>query len=203
MNGRKISRIEPLLLSAFLALVLLAGCAAQQRSQAEAGVRTEQVCVGDVEKAAAMQAAEEVLAGMHFTIEKADAETGLIRTRPLSGAQFFEFWRKDSVGGHNKAEANLHTIRRTVELNISKDGEATCIGCNARTQRLNLPEYEGSSSARAYAMFSESSASLQRMRLRSDQRTGVAWVDLGRDARLEAEVLERIEKRISEIERED
>lgn len=181
----------------------LAGCASQQGSEATADVGPKQVCVGDVDKADAMRAAEDVLTGLHFRIEKADAEAGLIRTRPLSGAQFFEPWRKDSVGSFNKTEANLHSIRRTVELQISKKDDDTCIACRVTTQRLNLPETEVNSSARAYAIFSESSDSLQNMTLNPEQGTGIAWIDLGNDARLASKVLERIEKQISELGGED
>ncbi len=177
----------------------LAGCASQQQSEAAADGGTKQVCLGDVDKAHAMQAAENVLAGLHFKIEKADTEAGLIRTHPLSGAQFFEFWRKDSVGSFNKTEANLHSIRRTVELQISRNNDDTCIACQVTTQRLNLPEMEVSSSARAYALFSRSSDSLQRMTLNPEQEAGVAWVDLGKDGPLASEVLERIEGQFSAL----
>jgi len=188
--------------SAVVCGLILAGCAGQ-RGQTLTLVETEPVCFADLEKAAAMHAAEDVLAKMHFVIEKADAEAGLIRTRPLTGAQFFEFWRTDSAGGFNAAEANLHSIRRTVELHIRKQDKGFCIGCDVKTERLNLPEIEVSSSARAYAMFSRSSSSLQRMRLNPEQEEGVAWVYLGKDSRLATRILERIEKQISELAKED
>ncbi len=177
-----------------------------------------------------MEVAEDVLAGMYFTIEKADVDSGLIRTRPLPGAQFFEFWRSDNVGTDNTLAANLHTIRRTVTLDIShkiedrrqktedrkeraqvedllwRDGNLTSdicsltsvlrIGCEVQAQRLSLPERQVSSSARAYGMFSRSSPSLQRLKLNPEQKKEMAWIDLGRDSRLEAEILKRIETRI-------
>ncbi len=190
--------------------IFLAGCApgarpGQQRSDVAAqapgpvGAGTERICLADVQKAAAMQVAEDVLAKMHFTIEKADADAGLIRTRPLPGAQFFEFWRKDSVGGFNSTEANLHSIRRTVEVRLTKEGQELCIDCDSRTERLNLPEREVTSSARAYELFSSSNSSLQSMQLNPVQETGIAWVDLGEDKGLALEVLGRIQKQISKL----
>jgi len=185
--------------------VFLAGCAGQQRRDAmpqatgPVGAGTERICLADVQKAAAMQVAEDVLAKMHFNIEKADAEAGLIRTRPLSGAQFFEFWRKDSIGGFNSREANLHSIRRTVELRLTKEGQELCIDCDARTERLNLPEQEVTSSARAYELFSSSGSSFQSMQLNPAQETGMAWVDLGKDGGLALEVLGRIQRQISKL----
>lgn len=207
MNGKKASRrkMTGRMLSAaacglFSLLVgaILAGCASEQVGDQTAETGAEQVCLGDANMADAMQAAQDVLIKMQFSIEKADPKTGLIRTQPLSGAQFFELWRKDSVGSFNKTEANLHSIRRTVELQISEKNGA-CIRCRVATQRLNLPEMEVSSSSRAYAMFSESSASLQRIRLNPEQEAGIAWVDLGDDARLAENILERIERQISDL----
>jgi hypothetical protein len=143
-----------------------------------------------------MEIAEDVLAKMHFAIEKADVGSGVIRTRPLPGAQLFEFWRSDNVGADNCLQANLHTIRRTVELDVSQRGEELCIGCDVRVQRLSLPERDISSSARAYEMFSRSSPSLQTFEFHPEQSKGMAWVDLDKDMRLAAEILRRIEKRI-------
>jgi len=140
-----------------------------------------------------MEVAEDVLASMYFTIEKVDLQNGIIRTRPLPGAQFFEFWRSDNVGADNTLAANLHTIRRTVTLDISQQGRELRIGCNVQAERLSLPERQVSSSARVYGMFSQSSSSLQRLKLNSEQKKEMAWIDLGRDSQLEAEILRRIE----------
>ena len=175
----------------------LTGCASSQQDESVAEVAPRKTCLEDIDKAQAMQAAQETLIDMHFAIKKADPKTGLIRTHPLSGAQFFEFWRKDSVGSFNKKEANFHSIQRTVMLQVGTKGEDTCIECEVTTQRLNLPEYEVSNSARAYALFTESSASLQRITLNKEQQAGVAWVDIGKDGQLAAKIIERIETKIS------
>ena len=191
--------------------LLLAGCAEQQQyprfrgdklAPAEAGA-VKPICVENVNKLQAMEIAEDVLAKMHFTIEKADAETatagidtrrwrGYIRTRPLAGAQFFEFWRNDNVGADNWLESNLHSIRRIVELNMSEQDEGLCINCDVQKYRLSLPERQVSSSARAYEMFSESNPALQNLRLNPEQKAGMAWIDLGKDRQLAAEILKRI-----------
>lgn len=183
--------------------MILAGCTGSQHSDTVTDVGPKEICVGNVEKAAAMQATEDVLAKMRFTIEKADAEMGYIRTNPLPGAQFFELWRKDSVGEFNSAEANLHTIQRTVQVEISEKDEGLCIGCLVRTQRLNLPEHEVTSAGHTHEMFSQSSPSFQRMKLNPKQEAGMAWVDLGSDGRLAAVVLGQIEKRIAELGKEE
>ena len=169
----------------------LAGCSRQYHSEAADPIQT-----AGITKAGAMEFAEEVLAQLHFTIDKVDARSGLIRTRPLPGAQFFEFWRGDNVGPDNHLQANLHTIRRTVELNITQEGEKICVGCHVTIQRFSLPEREITSSARAYDMFSRSTPSLQRLALNPEQQKAMAWIDLDEDIPLANEILRRIEERI-------
>ena len=184
--------------------LLLAGCAKQRQYEV-----VEQICVPGMDKAGAMQIAEDVLVKMNFTIEKADPNIGFMRTKPLPGAQFFEFWRKDNVGRENAALANLHTIRRIAELNFgstsspsraksrgSRDEEKLCIGCNVQVYRLSLPQRQSTSWAHAPEMFSESSQSMQRLRLNPEQKQAAAWVDLGQDEQLATDILKRIEKRL-------
>jgi hypothetical protein len=177
---------------------MLTGCAKQKQYEA-----IEQLCVADLDRPEAMQIAEDVLAKMHFTFEKADPQIGIIRTRPLSGAQFFEFWRADNVGHFNSAEANLHSIRRAIELNIDQENERLCITCDVQVQRLSLPEHQGGSSARAYRMFSESDPSMQKLKLAPEQKRDMAWISLGKDTRLATEILQRIEKQIARLQREE
>jgi len=179
-------------LGVFIFGLLLSGCAPQQQFKA-----IEQICVPNLERPTAMQAAEEVLGEMHFTIAKLDGRSGYIRTRPLTAAQWFEFWRSDNVGAFNAAEANLHSIRRTAELNIDQQNEKLCVGCEVNVQRLSIPEYKITSSSQAYAMFSASKPSMQRLELRPEQKRAVVWVDLGRDSRLETEIMKRIERKMS------
>jgi len=185
------NKLKPLLFIVCASLLPFAGCAKQHQFKA-----VEQICVANIQKREAMQTAEDVLRRMNFTIAKADDEQGIIRTRPLAGAQFFEFWRKDSVGAKNCAEANLHSLRRTAELDITQQGEQLCIGCDVKVRRLSLPEHEVSSSSRAYEMFSLSTAAMQRLVLRPEQEKGMAWLDMGEDSRLSTEILKRIEKKL-------
>ncbi|MFH1719012.1 MAG: hypothetical protein ABIF19_16785 [Planctomycetota bacterium] len=178
--------------------LVLAGCARQHRRDIAELVYVRDSAAAGIGKAEMMVLAEEVLADMHFSIEKADIENGLIRTRPLPGAQFFELWRSDNVGAENSLRANLHTIRRTVEIDITQQGRQLRIGCDVRVQRLSLPEREaGGSSARAYEMYSRSSPSLQKLRFDPEQKEGMAWIDLGSDTQLAAAILKRIEEQIA------
>jgi len=179
--------------------LISAGCTQQTSTRPGVKVLGGALYVGpeqNVNKADLMQAAEDVLAEMYFTIEKADVDAGLIRTRPLPGAQFFEFWRSDNAGADNTLAANIHTIRRSVTLKISQQDKQLKIGCEVQTQRLSLPERQISSSAKVYGMFSRSGPLLQRLILNPEQAKQMAWIEQDRDSQLEAEILKRIEARI-------
>ena len=173
-------------------LALLAGCAAQRQGQ----WATEPFPLGAVPRADVMQAARETLSELRFHIDKFDVESGIVHTKPLRGGQFFEFWRNDNVGGFNTAEANLNTIRRFVELRIAERNGSLHVGCHAWVQRLSLPENEVASVSQAYRMHSQSTPSVQRLELEREQKKSMAWIDLGRDGRLEAEILKRIERKM-------
>ncbi len=171
---------------------LLAGCAQPRYTASEEAP----LCLSDVSMADAMTAAETTLRRMHFVIEKADPERGIIRTRPLAGAQFFELWRSDNVGVAQTAEASIHTIRRSVELQLrSHDGQVR-VECRVRVQRLSLPENEVASVSQAYRMYSKSTPTLQRLELEPGQKERLAWIDLGEDPALAERILKRIAQRI-------
>ncbi|MEK7996847.1 MAG: hypothetical protein AAB403_23835 [Planctomycetota bacterium] len=194
-NGRKtmFSSVSNLCTYTLVTCALVvAGCAQPQRE-----TTTGQVYVPDIGKAETMALVEDVLANMHFAIEKSDIQSGVIRTRPLSGAQFFELWRSDNVGPDNSFQANLHTIRRTAELDISQNAGQLCIGCVVRVQRLSLPERQLRSNARGYEMFSRSSSVVQRLELHAEQEKNMAWIELRNDVPLAKEILSRIEARIA------
>jgi len=193
MNGCKMNTSKSLLFMACAALIFLAGCGKQQQYEV-----IERVCVPDVRMLAALATAEDVLVKMHFTIDKVDAKEGFLRTRPLSGAKVFEFWRKDNVGAFNVTEANLHSIRRTAELNISRgrEDQQLCITCDVKTERLSLPKGRTGSSSQSAGVFSKSKSSMQKLKLGDEQRKVMSWVDLGSDARLATQILNRIKDRM-------
>jgi hypothetical protein len=170
--------------------LLLVGCAEQQQYQV-----AEPLLMENTDKLRVMEVAEDVLVKMHFNIEKANAENGFIRTKPLQGAQFFELWRSDNVGAGNWLANNLHSIRRIVELNINEQDMGLHINCDVQMYRLSLPERE-IRSAHAYDLFSASTPTVQRIQLHPEQKEDMAWIDLGKDEQLAVEILKRIEQQI-------
>ena len=195
------NRFERLTLVVCAALCLLTGCAAKRQYEP-----IERVCVANADRADVMKIAELVLSKMRFDIEKSDTKTGYIRTRPLRAAQLFEFWHSDNVGSFNRAEANLHTIRKIVQLYITEQAGKLCVDCSVETERLSLPERRVRDSARAYSRFLESGESIQRLKLTARGRgvkaqRGVCWLEMGEDAQLETEILRHIENKISRVQK--
>jgi len=182
-----------------MGLMLVAGCAAPQRGVPREG----SVNIADVSMADAMTVAEAALSRMQFVIEKADPQQGFIRTKPLTGAQFFEFWRSDNVGPARAVEANLHTLRRSVELHLTPYGSQIRIDCHVHVQRLSLPANEVASVSQAYRMYSKSTPTIQRLKLEPGQQEGLAWIDLGEDPALAERVLKRVVQRMGYQEKDE
>ena len=165
---------------------------------------TETPNVGQIEKICsplpdvqmAMDAAEDVLVKMNFSIVKADVKHGYILTHPLRAGQNFEFWRKDNVGSFNSAEANLHTIRRTIEMNITKQDGQTCVDCIAIVERMSLPERQADNTSQAASLFTKSGGTTQKIMLNPSQEKNLTWIDLGRDIELENEILRQLKAKL-------
>ncbi|MCJ7693733.1 MAG: hypothetical protein MUO22_10030 [Sedimentisphaerales bacterium] len=188
-------RFKVLLFTVLASLVLLSGCGAEY-----SGKKVEQLRISGGGKAEAMVAAEMVLGKMGFAISKSDFESGYITTRPLRTGQFFEFWRSDAVGEFNSAESNLHCIRRTVVIDVTKEAEQLYVDCDVSVERLSLSEAPLGSRSEAYDKFPQSSR-LERSGLESIERDlresrGAEWIDLGGDPELAEVILTQIEEKI-------
>jgi hypothetical protein len=175
--------------------LLLAGCAASQKSATQTagkGKQVKEVYLTGVNRQQAIVISEQVLRDMNFSIAKEDPNTGYILTRPLAGSQFFEFWRKDNVGAFNTAESSMHSIRRTVELKMSEIDRKFCINCNVRVQRLSL-----SSPPERTAGFKYDKITGQKIRSTSlglePQSGQMTWIELGNDELLASAILKKIE----------
>ena len=191
------ARIRRLLLlfTAVLVVAAATGCGPGQKSDP-----IDKICLSQSDKTAAMEAADDVLARMHFTIDKSDPEQGIMTTRPLSGAQLFEFWRKDNATPYANAEANLHTIRRSVDLSVYNEDGQTLVKCDVSVKRLSIPEMEIAGMSQAAQSFTASDATLQKLELNTDQAQGMAWIDLGPDPALEKRILDMIHQKVRSLE---
>jgi len=203
----------------------LLGCAGPNKTASTAP--SQMICEDGITTADALHAAEEVLTRMHFAIEKLDVGEGIVRTRPLRGAQFFELWRSDNASSYSAEEANLQSIRRSVEVRVRPEdrGQTTdnrrqrtddreqktapssvlslrpglCLECVVFVQRLSLPANEVAGTSEAYRIHSSSMPVLQRIDVSPQQRRTMTWINLGQDPDLAARILDRVEKRLGRM----
>lgn len=192
-TGMKTRIRQGLPLRPLIALTFLLGCAQNPSPEFEL---SPIVCPA-TNRAQAFAAAQQALRLMYFTVDVADEQSGYIKTLPLSGAQAFEVWRSDSVGAFNATEANLHSLRRTAELQITEQDDEIEINCTVTTQRLNLPGRQVTSSAQAYRMHSDSARAIQKLKLTPEQERNMMWTDLGPDQRLAQRILERVGEQLT------
>lgn len=182
--------ITRIILIVMVLLLYLTGCAPTQQITLD-----EPLLLPNAEKDLAMRTAQDVLAEMLFIIEKYDPQAGVIRTSPLTAAQFFEFWRHDNVGPQTAALANFHSMQRIVQINVSEKDNNVFVDCQVRVRRLSIPEKEFAAVSQAASMFTTGSISLQRLELNDEQKEKMAWIDLGPDHALEHKILTLIQER--------
>jgi hypothetical protein len=154
------------------------------------------VSLAGTNKARVMTVAQDVLADIGFSLEKADTDQGYLSTKPLRGGQFFEVWRHDNASASAGREASIQSIQRTAQINITENGASVTVACNVDVRRLSLPENDYITQSRSAAMFTSSSASRQRLEIAEDQAQYTEWIDLGRDAALENRILQLIQHRL-------
>ena len=124
-----------------------------------------------------------------------DRDRGLIQTRPTTSAQWYEFWRGDVIGPDQALESSVSTVRRSVRVDIGPPpiGEAaSTVDVEVRKERYSAPERQVTTASSALAIYSErlpTSEGLIRART-----AGEHWVDLGRDGRLERDLLRRMSR---------
>lgn len=177
-----------------LTALALIGCSTQPV------VSTEPISFVGANKVRAMAVAEDVLLDMHFSIEKADTDKGYIVTKPLRGGQIVEFWRSDNATAVSNLESSIHSIQRTVQLDITEVGSQVTVDCNVNVRRLSLPENDHITQMQAAGMFTSSSSSLQKLEIPEEQAKQMEWIDLGPDPALEKRILQLIQNRISAVE---
>ena len=152
--------------------------------------QVDPVCIS-ADKAQLMQASQTVLGKMNFQIAKLDTDAGLIITKPLESAKFFEFWRTDNIGKYNKQNANLHSIRKIVRLTTTKSAGSLCLNCDVQIQRLSLPKSDIDTS-QVYRVHSQGRYETPDLNITDEQKKNMTWINLGQDNVLATEILEQI-----------
>ena len=171
------------------AVVGLTGCATSEKAELAA---FEPLCISGINQQIAMDAAGEVLRNMQFRIEKFDPDASYLRTRPLSGAQFFEIWRRDNASSYQATQANIHSLRRTVEMEFSTAGGNTCVDCVVHVQRLSVPEKPVAGMSDMGNIYTDSERNSQSLVLEQSRIEQMEWIELEPDTALQQRILDKI-----------
>ncbi len=169
------------------ALLACSGC--QQPIQPE-GPTDTQLTGADFEQL--WQTGLEVLRRYNFRPDRQDRRAGVITTHPTTSAQWFEFWRPGTCGGFEAAEANLHTVRRqaTVHIRPAAEQGQLYVSVQVDVYRYAAPERQVTTASGALQIFGEKLPTAEGEM--GPQAAAAYWVPLGRDSRLEDELLRRI-----------
>lgn len=170
----------------------LTGC--EKQAQVE---ETLPICLESVSMNQLFTAAESVLTGMHFQIDKSDRQAGQIITRPLRGGQVFEFWRQDNATAADTAEASMQSIQRIAEIRFDQVENSVCANCQVTVRRLSMPDQPIRGSSGIYDLYTESTGRGQGLQMKPEVEQQMEWISLGNDPGLEKLILQKIVKKIS------
>ncbi len=121
---------------------------------------------------------------------------GRIETPYQTGATLFEPQRKDSVGGFNRWQSTLQTIRRRAVVSVTPEATGYLVGVEVIRELEDLPKPEH---ATAGATSFRNDGSLPPVGLRQVSLTRLSpfWISYGRDVPLEQKILADIQARLA------
>lgn len=130
-----------------------------------------------------------VLRKFDFQPDRQDRGAGVITTFPTTSMQWHEPWRQDVADGYGLAMASLHTIQRKVTIRFIKEN-GWILDVQVEMFLLSAPDYQVTTASSAIRSFNGDLPTVTgEMAPGADSRQ---WVPLGRDANMEARILDRI-----------
>lgn len=136
----------------------------------------------------------DVLSEHNFAADYQSLRVGRIITEPVVSQQWFEFWRDDAQGRYQWLESSLHTMRRRVEVTFAPANDGYRMTLFAYVERKSQPERQVTTASGAIQIYREKLPIYTGEKVAAGEQ--VYWVDVGRDDRLEAYLLERIASRL-------
>jgi hypothetical protein len=130
--------------------------------------------------------------------------TGAIRTLPMTGKQWFEFWRHDAATGRDLAESSLQGIYRTAIVTIKPKPDAPrqyAAIVTVETTRSDRPPTNSAVLPGSYSRYVGMSNPRSQDRFLSEQQeqlleSNAVITPLGRDKKLEDKISAKITAKI-------
>jgi hypothetical protein len=179
-----------------LCVLLLAASAAAGCARIPAARQDNPLILAETDAAKAEKVVRRVLVDMRFEIEYPASGPGVVTTVPLTGAQWFESWRDDSVGVSERAGASLHTTRRRVTVTVIPMDRGSKVLVKVLKERASAPNLAPESVSHSMHLFSSPEESEL---IRQDElaKTDYVWISLGHDEALEQYLLNRFQKTLA------
>ena len=194
-------RETPTLVGAVLA-ALLGGCAGNPlgvpvQTQPRSNPFLLPVAVSPQSRELVWERCVDVLHQYKFRIARENRPAGTIETEYKVGAGVLEPWHHDSVGFTERMESTLQSIRRRVIVRITPDenGDGFLVGVEAFKEREDLREPAGGTIGGA--TFNEYGTPDRDLRGAVDPFGNSGWVPLGRDLKLEADMVQSMQLSLS------
>jgi hypothetical protein len=149
------------------------------------------------------RASEEAARDFLFPIDRTDYRSGLMTTRPVISSQWFEFWRPDMRDFDAWRESSLASIRRTVRFEFARRGEGTFeVSPKVLVERQTVAEQRITSIVTYRGIFTPPIRTSERPRGTRESDLGIVipsryWYPTGRDAALEAALIDCIQKKLA------
>lgn len=144
----------------------------------------------DTQVDTAEDVATRVLMELRFEPVIPQKSKGHIETQPLTGASWFEFWRKDTIGRTQVAESSLHTVRRRATVSISPKDGGSQVFVRVFKERASAPGSGPTSFGYSFNIHEVEDTDL--MRQDAIEEDEYDWLPMGRDPLLEQYILDRI-----------
>lgn len=183
-----------------LCLAVLGGCA----NYTTPIVPQRQMTPAERNFEAVWEGALRTLSAYRFPIDQENRRDGVITTLPVTGQQWFEFWRKDAATGRSLAEGSLQTIYRTARVHVEPvQGSQGRFAARVEvfTSRSDRITRDLTDVSEVYSLFAipGNREKLERMLVNQsvEDLPGAAVTPLGRDGELESKLAMDIAKRVA------
>lgn len=120
---------------------------------------------------------------------------GRIETHPLPGATILEPWRWDSIPGFQRDHASLQSIRRTATVRVIPSGSNYSIEVIVEKELEDVERPAHSTPGSATPRHDSSIVRIENVDPNAPRTLG--WIPQGRDAELEAEMIQDIYARLT------
>ncbi|MBX7168315.1 MAG: hypothetical protein K1X74_18410 [Pirellulales bacterium] len=120
---------------------------------------------------------------------------GRLTTRPMIGATLLEPWRSDSVGGYNRVESTLQTMRRQAIVRVLPDQSGYLVDVAVYKELADIarPQFATASAA----AFRSDSSIVRYVEPVGDIPVNTGWIPQGRDPLLEQRILQDLQRKLA------